>query len=363
MLHFAPGDEQEEVRKLAASLAIQELRPLGRQAEKVGDIPSSLLQTLAQTGLTAPFPEEYGGSGPIEAVTYTLITEELAFGDGGLASNVIGSLIAPTLIAQAGNDSQKQQYLPAFASAEHNMPGSLAFAEPGGGYSIAEIQAQVRPDGNEYLVNGAKRAVIHGARAGLRIILTRLVGSSGTNGICAFTLPEEIQGLTINPDQHRLGMQAAPSASLALEQVRLPESTLIGQAGDLRVLRTVALYNILRAALACGIARASFEYARDYAKERTAFGRPIASYQGIAFIVAESAMKLDAARLLTWRAAASWNGQQEIRELVRQAEAAQRQAVKIAQRITTDAVQVLGGAGFIQDHPVEMWMRDAAAME
>ena len=138
---------------------------------------------------------------------------------------------------------------------------------------------------------------------------------------------------------------------------------MLGKPGDSGVIRAATLYMLLRASVACGMARAALEYARDYAAGRIAFGRPIASYQGIAFMVAEMAMRLDAARLLVWRAAASWDRGVENETLVREAETAQRQAVKIAQSATIDAIQVLGGAGFMQDHPAEMWMRNAAAME
>ncbi len=159
---------------------------------------------------------------------------------------------------------------------------------------------------------------------------------------------------------------------------------MLGEPGNKGVIRAATLFNILRAGVACGMARAAFEYAMDYAKERIAFGRPIASYQGIAFMVSEMAMKLDAARLLLWRAATSWDRMGEDvgiplagiqhphpydpnsspwLELVRESESAQHQAVEIAKSATIDAVQIMGGAGFMQDHPVEMWMRNAAAME
>ena len=142
-----------------------------------------------------------------------------------------------------------------------------------------------------------------------------------------------------------------------------PRVVCLEQPGNRGVIRAATLYNILRAGVACGMARAALEYAMNYAKERVAFGRPIASYQGIAFMVAEMAMNLDAARLLVWRAATEWDGEVEADTLVHDAEAAQRQAVKIAKSATIDGIQILGGAGFIQDHPVEMWARNAAAME
>jgi len=365
MLNFAPTEEQEEVRRLAHSLAVDALRPQGRAAEKAGDIATELRRTLAETGLTTPFPEAYGGSGSIEAVTYALIAEELGYGDGGLAMNIIGSMMGPLTVALAGNEQQQAQYIPPFCDEQsgYRQRGSLAFAERTGGYTLADINTTVRPEGNTSILNGVKRDVLSWGDANLRVVLARREGSIGTNGLCAIVVPEGVAGLQSSNDVQKLGLNAAPSAAAIFEQVAVPTSCLLGEPGNSGVLRAATLFTILRAGVACGIARAAFEYARDYAKERIAFGRPIASYQGIAFMVAEMAMKLDAARLLVWRAAASWDREVPCATLVQEAEAAQVQAIKVAKANTIDAVQVMGGAGFMQDHPAEMWMRDAASMD
>jgi len=370
MLNFAPTEEQEKIRELAQSVALEQLRPQGRVAEKRGDISPELIKTLTQTGLTTPFPEEYGGSGTIEAVTYTLIAEELGFGDGALAMNILGSLMGPLTVMLAGDKSQHEHYIAPFCDEqkEHLQRGSLAFAERTGGYTIAEISATVREEGTIFILNGSKRDVIHGSQSSPRVVLARLEGTNGNDGLCAVMVPVDIAGVRVSQDVEKLGLIAAPSASYTFENAAISSTCMLGKAGNNGVIRAATLYNILRAAVACGSARAALDYARDYAKGRIAFGRPIVSYQGIAFMIAEMAMKLDAARLLTWRAAASWDrgvvGAQFIAPtLVQEAEAAQYQAIKIAKSATIDAIQILGGAGFIQDHPAEMWMRNAAAME
>ncbi len=370
MLNFAPTEEQEEIRQLAQSVALEQLRPQGRTTEKRGDISPELMQTLMQTGLTTPFPEEYGGSGTIEAVTYTLIAEELGFGDGALAMNILGSLMGPLTVLLAGDKSQHEHYIAPFCDEQKGylQRGSLAFAERTGGYTIAEICATVREEGTISILNGSKRDVIHGGQSSPRVVLARLEGTNGSDGLCAVMVPVDIAGVRVSQEIEKLGLIAAPSAWYAFENAAISSSCMLGKAGNNGVIRAATLYNILRAAAACGTARAALDYATDYAKGRIAFGRPIASYQGIAFMIAEMAMKLDAARLLTWRAAASWDqgvvGAQFIAPtLVQEAEAAQHQAVKIAKSATIDAIQILGGAGFIQDHPAEMWMRNAAAME
>lgn len=365
MPNFAPTEEQEEIRNLARSVAIDHLRPHGRSAEKRGDISLELLHTLLQTGLTTPYPESLGGSGTIEAIPYALIAEELGFGDGALAMNILGSLMGPVAVLLAGDANQQAHYITPFCDEREGYMrfGSFAFAEHTGGYSVADISATARADGENYIVNGTKRDVIHGGRSRPRVVLLRLEGTTGLDGLCLLAIPPQPAGLHIRSDAQKLGLIAAPSVSLTFENVAIPAVDMLGKPGDEGGIRAATLYSILRGAVACGMARAALEYAMDYAKGRIAFGRPIASYQGIAFMVAEMAMKLDAARLLVWRAAASWDRGLANEMLIQEAEAAQHQAIKIAKSATTDAVQILGGAGFIQDHPVEMWMRNAAAME
>ncbi len=365
MLHFSPTEEQEEIRSLARSLANEQLRPQARLAEKNGDIFPALMQTLTQTGLTTPFPELYGGSGPIEAITYALIAEEFGFGDGGLATNIIGSIMGPLTVALAGNTEQQERYIPPFCDplAGPTLRGSLAFAEHSGGYSLSDISATARRNGDSYILNGSKRNVIHGACSNPRVVLLRIEGTKDLAGLCAFVIPDQLTGLQINPDAEKLGLIAAPSASYTFNNTVVPAGAMLGEPGNSGVIRAASLYAILRAGIACGTARAALEYASDYARERVAFGRPIVSYQSIAFMIAETAMKLDAARLLLWNAATDWDKGVECETLIRDAEAAQHQALKIGQSATIDALQVMGGAGFMQDHPAEMWMRNAAAME
>jgi alkylation response protein AidB-like acyl-CoA dehydrogenase len=363
MPNFALTEEQEEIRRLAQSIAVEQLRANGRRSEKSGDISPELMRTLAQTGLTTPFPEVYGGSGPIEAITYVLIAEELGFGDGGLAMNVLSSLMGPLTVALAGNEDQQKQHIPPFCDEQkgYMQRGSLAFAERTGGYSLADVSATVRSESQKLVLNGTKRNVIHGRQSKPHVALFRQEGTAGVNGLCAVVLPEHIGGMDISDDTQKLGLISAPSASYTFRGAVVPVSCLLEDARG--AIRAATLYAILRAGVACGTARAALEYASEYAKGRFAFGRPIVSYQGIAFMIAEMAMKLDAARLLLWHAATSWDCGAESETLVHEAEAAQYQAIKIAKSATIDGVQILGGAGFLQDHPVEMWMRNAAAME
>src|SRR5258708_20494928 len=208
MLDFAPNEEQEEVRNVARSVAVEQLRPQGRDAERKGDISPALMQTLAQTGLTTPFPEELGGSGAIDAMTYTLIAEELGFGDGALAMNIIGSLRGWVTVLLAGNEHQQQEYITPFCDPRDGFEqrGSLAFAERSGGYTLADVSVTARRDGDRFILNGTKRDVIHGWESGTRVVLLRLKDIVGSKGLCALMLPAKVDGLELGEDGKKLGV-------------------------------------------------------------------------------------------------------------------------------------------------------------
>src|SRR2546421_4913225 len=194
MLNFAPTQEQEEIRQLAQSLAMEQVRPQGRSAEQQGDISPALMKTLTQTGLTTPFPEEYGGSGVVEAVTYTLIAEELGFGDGALAMNIIGSLMGPLTVLLAGDKSQQQHYITPFSDASrgHLQRGSLGFAERTGGYYVAKINATIRNEGGQHILYRSNRGGIQRGAATPRPGAGGLAGKKGTQGLCALLVPPDI---------------------------------------------------------------------------------------------------------------------------------------------------------------------------
>ncbi len=362
MITFAPTEEQTAIRDLAHQVAVEQLRRLARPSEEAGNMPADLRKVLAETGLLTPFPDAYGGSGTQDAVTHALIAEELAFGDGGLALHAIGSLLAPLAVLVAGTDAVAEPLITSYcANGGADAPGALALSEPASGLDVRQTLTVLRRDGPNFVLEGTKRSVVHGQTSGLRVVLARMEGTEGLAGLRLVILPENAAGIETTPEAEPLGLSAAPRARMRLHQVSIPPDAILGGAdsGGEGAQRSVALANILLGGLAVGIARAALEYSADYAKNRIQFNRPISSYQAIAFMAAEMAMTLDAVRLLVWRAAQAWDLGQDA---LRLAERARIQAVKTAQRITIDAVQILGGAGFLQDHPVELWMRDAAAL-
>lgn len=362
MIDFAPTEEQTAIRDLAHQVAVEQLRRLARPAEEAGRLPAELHQLLVGTGLLTPVPEDYGGSGEQDAVTHALIAEELAYGDGGLAFSVIGSLLAPLAVLASGVDAMIETLLTAYCTnCSVGSMGALGWSEPAAGLDVRQTLTTLRRDGPDFVLEGIKRSVAHGQTSGLRVVLARLEEREGLNGLRLVVLPENAAGVEVTPEADPLGLRATPRARMRLNNVAIPPDAILGGAdmGAEGAQRFVALANILLGGLAVGIARAALDYSADYAKVRIQFSRPISSYQSIAFMAAEMAMDLDAARLLIWRAAQTWDLGQDA---LRLAERARMQAVKTAQKVTIDAVQILGGAGFLQDYPVEIWMRDAAAL-
>jgi len=265
MLNFAPTEEQKEIQKLARSLALDQFRARGREAERASNAPAELLYTLAQTGLMTPFSEALGGSGALEAVTYVLIAEELGYGDGALAMHVLGSLAGAATVALAGSEQQQRTYLMPFCDPHNGYThaGSLAFAERTGGYTLDEISTTARLEGNSWIINGTKRDVIHGEQSNPRVALARLDGQPGLDDLCALLVPGDTPGLRVTPDSHKLGLNATPSAELACENARVHTDNLLGDPGHPGVVRAAILYQLLRAGVACGSACAGLEYCRD----------------------------------------------------------------------------------------------------
>jgi acyl-CoA dehydrogenase len=361
MIDFAPTEEQAAIRDLAQQIAMEQFRKLARQGDEDCATPDYLFELLGQTGLLSPFPEEVGGAGTQSAVTHALIAEALAYGDGGYTLSYLGAILPGLAVTIAGTEAQQRLLLPRFISDN----GALGWSEPASGLAARDTQATLRQDTSSGALelSGSKRGVVHGAANGLHVVTARDNETPGLDGLRLVVLPNHASGVAATPEDAPLGLRAATRARLRLEHVALDANDVLGgfEAGAAGAQRFIALANVLLGALAVGIASAALDYAVEYAKGRVQFGKPISSFQAIAFMGAEMAMDTDAARLLIWQAAHAWDaGAGE--DALRRAERARVQAVKVAQRVTTDAVQMLGGAGFLQDHPVELWMRDAEAL-
>ena len=355
-ISFDLTPEQRELRDLAHDFAERELRPIARQWDDREDCPAELLRKAAALSLTShAIPVEYGGGG-VAAVTSSLIAEELSWGCAGLSAPIGATMFPVRPLLRSGTAEQKERWLTRLAS-EEGCLAAIAFTEPGAGSDVAAIQSTARLDGDEYVLNGEKCYVTNGGIAELTIVFAKLHGA-----ITAFLVEAGDPGVTAGRKEPKLGLRASYTGSILLDEARLPADRLLGDEGEGFAI-AMDFFTHSRpqvAASALGIARAAFEYATEYANERRAFGKPLIAKQGVSFTPAAMALQVEAARLLVWRSAAALDAGEEAGLLGSYAKAF---AADAAMSITTDAVQVLGGAGIMRDHPVEKWMRDAKVLQ
>lgn len=347
MVGFQPSEEQQLIRDTVASFSREQIRPAARQADETGAIAESLVQQAWELGLIqSTIPEEYGGAGETaSAITNALIFEELGWGDLSIALHIMAPRLVTCPVIALGTEEQKRQVLPAYAT-EHFTAGTAAVMEPDFRFDVRNPATIATRRNGTFVLQGAKCYVPLAAEA--RHVVVYAKTEAGTR---AFVVPRDTPGLTVIEREKNMGIKALATYEVALNDCRVPEDALLD--GDLR-----AIFNRSRvalAALAVGVARAALEYARDYAKERRAFGVAIAQKQAIAFMLAEMAIEVDATRLLTWEAA--WKIDRG-EDATREACLAKNYAADMVMKITDNALQILGGYGYIRDHPVELWLRN-----
>ena len=356
MISFELTDEQRELQRLAHEFAERELRPIAPEWDEREDFPPELLAKAARVGLTSyAIPSEYGGGGA-DAVTSALIAEELAWGCAALAGTIQATMFPVRPLLRFGTDGQRARYLPLLAREEGTL-AAIAFTEPHAGTDLASIRAEAHRDGDAYVLNGEKVYVTNGGIADVTVVFAKLDGA-----ITAFLVERDDPGVRAGRKERKLGLRASYTGSLVLDDARVPTDRLLGSEGEGFAV-ALDFFQASRpqvAAASVGVARAAFEAATEYAREREAFGRPILDRQGVSFKLADMAIAVEAARLLVWRACAALDAGADAGLLGSYAKAF---AADAAMRVTTDAVQVLGGAGVMRDHPVEKWMRDAKVFQ
>lgn len=355
MVDFQPTDEQQLIRETVASFAREQIRPAARDADEAGQIPSTLVQQAWELGLVqSTIPEAFGGAGEIpSAITGALVCEELGWGDLSVALHLLAPWLVTQPVLALGSEEQKQHVLPTYVS-EAFVAGTAAVMEPRFSFDVNELATTATRHNDEFVLNGAKCFVPLAADAKHIVVYAR-----GEDGTGAFLVSQGTSGLMISTQEKNMGLKAVATYELTLENCHVPAiARLIGNLSPLLNRSRVAL-----ASLAVGVARAAFEYARDYAKERRAFGSAIAQKQAIAFMLAEMATEIDAARLLTWEAAWKIDAGQDtpvgsLSAATREACLAKNYAASMVLKVTDNAVQILGGHGYIRDHPVELWLRN-----
>jgi acyl-CoA dehydrogenase len=351
MVNFKPTDEQQLIRDTMAGFAREVLRPLAREADEKCEVPPSAVERAWELGLVQnSIPEAFGGHGNgRSAVRSAIKLEELAYGDLALALHILTPRLLTVPLVVAGTDAQRERWLPRFTGTQFTI-GTAAFIEPRWDFDPTALATRAERQGGGYVLNGQK-ALVPLAREAEAL----LVYATAPDGLAAFVVERDTPGLGIGEREKNMGIRALATYPVTLEDVRLPaDSRLGGEGTDVQLF--IDASRVASTSLAVGVARAAFDYARDYAKERRAFGAAIAQKQAIAFMLSSMAIEIDAMRLLAWEAA--WRLDRPL-AATRESYLARDYAAKASLKITDDAVQVLGGHGYIRDHPVELWLRDA----
>ena len=356
MISFQPSDEQEVVREAMHDFAKEVLRPRAREADEASHAPDDVLARCAELGIVpAQLPAEVGGGGEARSpLTNALALEELAWGDATLALAALAPAAFAFAVADQGTPEQRRAWLPAFCGAELHA-GVLALVEPGPLFDPALPRTVAEPKGEAgFVLSGAKSCVPLADRAGRFLVVARNNG-----GRDAFVVPRDAEGLVVSQPEQNLGLRALPTATLHLERVFVPAEARLGGAAGCDVQRIVDAARTALAAVQVGLSRAVLEYAVPYARERRAFDQAIGQKQSIAFRLAVMHIETEAQRWLVWKAASLL---EHGRPATRAAHHARVYSAQHAMWIADQGVQVLGGHGFIREHPVEMWYRNARTL-
>jgi alkylation response protein AidB-like acyl-CoA dehydrogenase len=356
---FDLTDEQRQIAALAAEMAQREIAPNIARWDREHTFPRELFTKLNDAGIMGiVVPEAYGGVGA-GYVAYALAVEEIARVDAGSAVTLsVHSMIA-SAVARLGTDSQKHQWLPKLAAGD--VIAGFALTEPDCGSDAAAIRASAKRDGAEFVLNGRKQWCTNGSVAGVTMAMFRTAGG-GSHGVSAFLVDNAAPGITVEKITEKLGIHTSNTCDLAFDDVRVPEGALLGAQGDGfgSAMNALAGGRIGIAAQATGILAACLDHSLAFAKDRVAFGRAIGAFEGISFKIAQMAMDLDAARLLTYRAAALADAG---RPFVIEASKAKLFASTAARKHSAEAIQIHGGYGYTTEFPVERFYRDAKITE
>ncbi len=350
MYSFAPTEEQNMLVEAVHRYAEKEIRSAAHEADESAELPQEIVEKGWQLGiLQGGIPEAYGGFGERSALTSVLALEELAWGDLSFALGVMApaTFVLPLLIA--GTEEQKQRWLPDALEGEWS-PIVAAALEPRHDFYWGDLRTTARRTNSEYTLSGLKAYVPFADKAEYF-----LVYAAEDDQPSAFVVPRDTDGLEVGEREMLAGIRALPTYSLELKDVRVAAESRLGGEGSLNIAPLVCASHVAAAALGVGLSRAAYEYALAYAKEREAFGVPIAQKQAIAFMLAEMATEIEAIRLMVWEAAWMLDNDQDAE---RESHLALTGSADMSMMVTDRAVQILGGHGYIREHPVERWMRN-----
>jgi alkylation response protein AidB-like acyl-CoA dehydrogenase len=365
-MDFELNEEQKMIQEMTRDFCEKEVKPLAEEIDKEHRYPKELVARMAELGLMGIcVPEEYGGAG-MDTVSYAIALEEISLGcaSTGVIMSVNNSLVCDPIL-DFGNEEQKKKFLTPLASGE--KLGCLALTEPGAGSDAAAIKTTAVLDDGEYVINGTKLFITNGREADTIVLMAVTDKEKGHRGISAFIIEADTPGYSVGKIEDKLGIHGTSTAELIFENARIPKENLLGKEGEgfKIALSTLDGGRVGIAAQALGIARASLEAAISYSKERVQFGKPIATLQAIQWMIADMACELDAARLLTYRAACLKDKKRTDPKLRYSLQGAmcKLKAAEVASFCANKALQIHGGYGYTSDYPLERHLRDAKITE
>jgi len=355
-MDFGLSEEQKQIKQMVREFAESEIKPHVMEWDESQHFPLEVVKKLGELGmLGAIFPEQYGGAG-LSYVDYVNIIEELAVVDSsiGLAVAAHNSLCTGHIYL-AGNEEQRKKYLPKLTSGE--WLGAWGLTEPGSGSDASGMRTTAVRDGNEWVINGTKNFITNATYADVSVVLTVTDREDQKHGITAFAIEMDRKGIRPGKKENKLGMRASDTAELVMEDCRVPAENILGKEGYgfIDSMKVLDGGRISIGALSLGIARGAYEAARDYARQRTAFGKPISEFQAIQFMLADMATEIEAARMLCYKAATLKDSGEKTTVF---SSMAKLYASEVAVRATEKGVQIFGGYGFVKDFPAEKFYRD-----
>jgi alkylation response protein AidB-like acyl-CoA dehydrogenase len=354
--NFELTESMRMVQEAARAFAEKEIRPVVMKYDESQDFPHEIVKKMGDLGFMGViFPEDLGGAG-LGYLEYVVIIEEISKVDPSVGLTVAAhNSLCSNHIYMFADDTLKKKYLPALTSA--NSIGAWALTEPSSGSDAGGLLTTATKNGSDYLINGSKNFITHGSVGQVTVVMAISDKSKGKKGISAFLVENDSPGFSVSKKENKLGMRCCDTSALAFDNVKVPAGHLLGKEGEgfNQALAVLDGGRISIAALALGIAQGAFDASLKYSKERKQFGKPIAEFQGIQWKLAQMATQIEAARLLTYRAAYRKN---EGRDVTLESAMAKYFASEVAVMATNEAVQIHGGYGFIKDFPVEKFYRD-----
>ena len=355
--------EQEEIRRVCREFAANEIRPVSLAVDEADvEVPYEVWNKAAAIGLTSfMLPEELGGGGMTDCLTGCIVQEELSHGCSGIGNLITSNGFFAEPVLALGDESQQRRWIEPLTG-ERPPLTALATTEPEAGSDAASIRTVARRDGDHYVLSGQKSWISNGGVADYCVVFATVEPGSGYRGVTAFVLESGDEGLSWGPPMRKMGQRAIVNTELFLDDVRVPADRRIGPEGEgfRGLMQTFDRSRVTLGASATGLARAALEYATAYARERVQFGKPIAEHQAVGFRLADMALRVDASRLLVWRAARMLDAGERATS---EAAMAKLHASETAMWCTWAALQTLGGWGYSREYPVEKWMRDAKLEE